>query len=343
MKKLSKLLALTLALFVGITFSAAVNTGEAHAASVRTPGKVTLTSVKAVSSSQIKITWKKASYSPTGYQVYRGSTKVATTKNLSYTNSGLKPATKYSYKVRAYKAYSQKQYYNTKYKKWVTKKPAAKYWKGKKTRKVTKYKYGGFSSVKSATTAAAPVKTVTIAGESLQVAVGKQVSLPNITGESRHLVTIKSIDIEPDGIGIEGRTSDGRNFVYSRGEDNVTGLSQWMFIYKDGIYPQECTSYYDWYTNNRSGIFTPKKDSVVCYWTGDGIEPKKGQEDRFDGEYKIAGTVDKETIENDNDGIDHNVNHYSRTLYGSNYKTWLKIYDGDTLLYEEACFHKDVE
>lgn len=342
MKKLSKLLALTLALFVGITFSAAVNTGEAHAASVRTPGKVTLTSVKAVSPSQIKITWKKASYSPTGYQVYRGSTKVATTKNLSYTNSGLQPLTKYSYKVRAYKAYSQKQYYNTKYKKWVTKKPAAKYWKGKKTRKVTKYKYGGFSSVKSATTAAAPVKTVTIAGESLQVAVGKQVSLPNITGESRHLVTPTYINVESDMVQIEGRASDGRYYVYSRGEDNSTGVTQRMYIYKDGMNIED-NAFFSWYTNCRSGIFTPKKDSVACYWTGDGTEPVKGQADRFDGEYKIAGTVNKETIENDNDDIDHNVNHYSRALYGDNYKTWLKIYDGDTLLYEEACFQKDAE
>lgn len=340
MKKLSKLLALTLALFVGITFSAAVNTGEAHAASVRTPGKVTLTSVKAVSPSQIKITWKKASYSPTGYQVYRGGTKVATTKNLSYTNSGLQPSTKYSYKVRAYKAYSQKQYYNTKYKKWVTKKPAAKYWKGKKTRKVTKYKYGGFSSVKSATTAAAPVKTVTIAGESLQVAVGKQVSLPNITGESRHLVTIKSINIEPDGIDIEGRTSDGRNFIYSEQEDNVTGLSQWMYIYRDGM-NEEDNAYFSWYTSCRSGIFTPKKDSVACYWTGDGTEPVKGQADKFEGEYKVAGTVNKETIENDTDNIDHNVNCY--LPYGSNYKMWLKVYDGGTLLYEGACFREGIE
>lgn len=340
MKKLSKLLALTLALFVGITFSAAVNTGEAHAASVRTPGKVTLTSVKAVSSSQIKITWKKASYSPTGYQVYRGGTKVATTKNLSYTNSGLKPSTKYSYKVRAYKAYSQKQYYNTKYKKWVTKKPAAKYWKGKKTRKVTKYKYGGFSSVKSATTAAAPVKTVTIAGESLQVAVGKQVSLPNITGESRHLVTIKSINIEPDGIDIEGRTSDGRNFIYTDFDSPVNGYLQWMYIYKDGIYPQESNSYYDWNTCAKTGNFDPKKDSVVCYWSGDGIEPKKGQEERFDGELKMAGTITKADVVYGEYGVINNVNPNAKS---GDYKTWLKIYDGDTLLYEEACFQKDAE
>ena len=342
MKNLKKCLAFALALFVGITFSAAVNTGEAHAASVRTPGKVTVTSVKAVSPSQIKISWKKASYYPTGYQVYRGSTKVATTKNLSYTNSGLKPSTKYSYKVRAYKAYSQKQYYNTKYKKWVTKKPAKKYWKGKKTRKVTKYKYGAFSSSKSATTAASPVKTVTIAGESLQVAVGKQVSLPNITGESRHNVKVSYIDIQPDGFSVEGRTDDGRNFSYSEIESPAIGVSKGMYVYKDGMNVED-NAYFSWYTNDRSGIFTPKKDSVVCYWSGDGIEPQKGQADRFNGDYIIAGTVNKETIVNDTDDIDHNVNHYSRALYGSNYKTWLKIYDGDTLLYEEACFHKEAE
>ena len=149
MKKIKKGLILTLALFVGITFSSFVTTDDVHAA-VKTPGKVTLSSVETVSSSQIKITWKKAANSPTGYEVYKGSSKIGTTKNLSFTNSGLKAGTTYSYKVRGYKNYTQKQYYNTKSKKWVTKKPRAKYWKGKKTRKVAKYKYGKFSSVKSA-------------------------------------------------------------------------------------------------------------------------------------------------------------------------------------------------
>lgn len=72
-------------------------------------------------------------------------------------DKSLSANTKYSYKVRAYKTYSVKKYYNSKSKKWQTKKPNKKYWKacpsgkykGKKTIYVTYYKYGKYSSLKT--------------------------------------------------------------------------------------------------------------------------------------------------------------------------------------------------
>ena len=151
-KNTARVLTVIMALIVGISFSFA---DPEPAEAMSKPGKPTLSSVKATSQSSIKVTWKKVKGAK-GYQLYRGKKLIKKTASLYFTEKKLTAGKKYTYKVRAYKTYRQKQWYNKKTKKWVTKKPKKKY-RGK-TRTVTKYLYGKFSSARSATTnsAAAP-------------------------------------------------------------------------------------------------------------------------------------------------------------------------------------------
>ena len=103
------------------------------AATIKAPAIVTKVKAIAKGTNYIKVTWKKVSSSK-GYQVYRKTgkgkwKKIANVKGgnkISYANKLLKANKKYLYKVRAYKTYKSK---------------------GK-----TKYKYGKYSKVVSATT-----------------------------------------------------------------------------------------------------------------------------------------------------------------------------------------------
>lgn len=80
---------------------------------------------------------------------YKYKKSLAKTKILEYTINPDKDAvddktnSKYEYKyiVRAFNTYKVTKYYNSKTKKWVTKKPASKNWKEKKKKKVTAYRY----------------------------------------------------------------------------------------------------------------------------------------------------------------------------------------------------------
>lgn len=66
---------------------------------------------------------------------------------------GLETETTYSFKVKAANSYKKTQYFNSKTKKWQNKRPAKKNWKGKKTRKVYKYRWhSAYSAVSSVTT-----------------------------------------------------------------------------------------------------------------------------------------------------------------------------------------------
>ena len=117
---------------------------DAHAAS-----KFTIKSAKAVSSSAVKLTWKKYKKSNT-YEVYRDGELVDRITKTSYTDEGLDASTEYAYKVKALKKYTkkQKQYFNKKTGEWQTKKPAKKYRGKSKTVKLTKYKTLGTSKAK---------------------------------------------------------------------------------------------------------------------------------------------------------------------------------------------------
>lgn len=143
MKRILTTLTLVMALMAICTTSAFA---------VSKPAKTTLTNVSAINATQINVTWKKAK-GASGYQVYRDGGYIASTSAKSYTDT-VGSNTTHSYKVRAYKSYKvkQKQYFNKSTGQWQTKKPAKKY-RGKTRKvKITKYKYGSFSAVKSART-----------------------------------------------------------------------------------------------------------------------------------------------------------------------------------------------
>ena len=140
--------------------------------------------VSATAYTKNTITWKTLTKAQqkkiVGIAVFRGTTTknmkvLARTKkgNAKYIDAKAKTGTKYCYRLKTYttKKVNQKQYYNKSTKKWVAKKPAAKYWgkcpsgkyKGKKTRtvKVTQYKYANASPVKWITTKKKPANTKT--------------------------------------------------------------------------------------------------------------------------------------------------------------------------------------
>lgn len=90
-------------------------------AAVSNPKATKLSSAKTVSTSKIKVTWKKGS-SITGYQIQYSTsssfkkaktTKITSYKTTSKTISSLKKNTKYYFRVRTYKTVSKKNYYSS--------------------------------------------------------------------------------------------------------------------------------------------------------------------------------------------------------------------------------------
>lgn len=120
---LKRIIAISLAVVIGMTISNHTTTLNALAASKK-PGRVTIKKVKTVNESTIKVTWKKTKNAKK-YQVYRSTSKngsyklVKTTKATSFKNTGLFAGTKYYYKIRAINgkkkgAFSKKKYATTK-------------------------------------------------------------------------------------------------------------------------------------------------------------------------------------------------------------------------------------
>lgn len=110
----------------------------------------------------VRLKWSKVKTKGlSGYTVFRGgkALKSVSAKKLTYKDTKVKASKKYSYYVRAYKNIKQKRYFNTKTNKWQADKPAAKNWKGKKTKTVTVKKYGKASPTMKVKTLAAPKKT----------------------------------------------------------------------------------------------------------------------------------------------------------------------------------------
>ena len=105
---MSKLMVLMLAFAVVFTYSV-LPLNQSFAASKK-PAKVTGVKAKAVSSSSIKVSWKKAGNAKK-YEVYKstkkssGFKKAGTTKGKSYTAKKLKAGTKYYFKVMKYEQY----------------------------------------------------------------------------------------------------------------------------------------------------------------------------------------------------------------------------------------------
>ena len=129
---------------------------EVNAAS----GLPKVSSLKAsATQTSVTLSWKKLSKKQLkkvkGIAIYRNNTliKNVSKKSASFTDSGLKAGTKYSYTIKTYKNTKKKEWFNKKTQKWQKKKPAKKY-RGK-SRKIKKYSGGITISV--ATRSAAPV------------------------------------------------------------------------------------------------------------------------------------------------------------------------------------------
>ena len=152
MKTTTKHIAILIATFALVFTSLPM---EAHA--VSTPPKVKTFNASTYSTTSVRLTWKKPGKA-SGYAVYVNGKlyKSLSMKNTAYNVPNLRPGTPYKVYIRTYNTYKQTQYYNSKTKKWQTKKPAKKYWKGKKTRKVNARKYSAASAIRTVRTKALP-------------------------------------------------------------------------------------------------------------------------------------------------------------------------------------------
>ena len=97
-----------------------------HAAAPKKPAKVTGLKKQAVGTSYITVQWTmiKKNKNTKGYAIYLNGKlyKRVGVKTNRYKIANLKSNTAYKVQVRAYNSYKQKQYYNSKTKKWVVKK-----------------------------------------------------------------------------------------------------------------------------------------------------------------------------------------------------------------------------
>lgn len=136
---------------------------EAHA--VSTPPKVKTFNASTYSKTAVKLTWKKPGKA-SGYEIYvNGKSNVRLSiKSTQHYVLNLQPGTAYNVYIKTYNTYKQKQYYNSKTKKWQNTKPAKKYWKGKKTRKVNARKYSKASVVRTVYTKPSIVTPGNISG-----------------------------------------------------------------------------------------------------------------------------------------------------------------------------------
>lgn len=138
---LKKILAIMLMVAVGTAF-ALIDPFESFATSA--PAKPKLKVETTYNSASLNWTVCKGA---TKYEIYQGNTKVKTIEgkyNTKCTVGNLTPKAGYTYKVRAVKTYTDRQWKNKKTGKWTSKKPAKKY-RGK-SRLVKKTIAGSFST-----------------------------------------------------------------------------------------------------------------------------------------------------------------------------------------------------
>ena len=115
------------------------------------PAKVTIHSCEAAGEDAISVAWNKVK-GAAGYElnVAGGQTYKVGADTLSKEVTGLIDSTNYTFKVRAYKTYKQKKWYNKKTKKYQAKKPKKKYCGKAKNFNVRVY--GNYSEAHSAMT-----------------------------------------------------------------------------------------------------------------------------------------------------------------------------------------------
>ena len=150
-KCIKKIIVIAAAFIIAFTCMPAMAGGlDVHAASV--PGRVSNLAATATGQSSVKLTWSRVSKGVTGYAVYRDGRLIRNTGRwgTTFNDSGLRAGTQYSYTVKAFKKYTQKQWYNKRTGKWQNNKPPRK--DRGKSRKLTKYSYGKASPSRSVTT-----------------------------------------------------------------------------------------------------------------------------------------------------------------------------------------------
>lgn len=160
MKTATKHIAIFIATFALVFTSLPI---EAHA--VSTPPKVKTFNASTYSTTSVRLTWKKPGKA-SGYAIYVNGKlyKSLSMKNTAYNVPNLRPGTPYKVYIRTYNTYKQTQYYNSKTKKWQNTKPAKKYWKGKKTRKVNARKYSAASAIRTVRTKSSIITPGNISG-----------------------------------------------------------------------------------------------------------------------------------------------------------------------------------
>ena len=155
MKTTKRILSILVAVIMISTAFGLVADPEVHAAS----GLPKVSSLKAsAAQTSVSLSWTKLSKKKikkvNGISIYRNGklVKNISKKSKSYTNTGLKAGTSYSYTVKTYKNTKKKEWFNKKTQKWQKKKPAKKY-RGK-SRKIKKYSAG--TTIRVTTRSAAP-------------------------------------------------------------------------------------------------------------------------------------------------------------------------------------------
>ena len=85
--------------------------------------------VKNIRTTTATVSWTKVKRNVRGYTIYRNGKAIKSVgpNVLKYKDKALKPATKNTYKIKAYNIAKKKQWYNKKTGKWQAKKPAKKY------------------------------------------------------------------------------------------------------------------------------------------------------------------------------------------------------------------------
>ncbi len=240
-----------------------VNTTAVDAASK----KITL-KASASGQSQAVLTWNKISKPYNGYAVFRDGKpiKYLGKKTTKFTDRGLASGSLHKYQIKSYKKI--KKYYNSKKKKWVTKKPKASQWKGKKTKYT--YSYKTKSKIVSIRTAYAYF-TITFNnwnGDTLQTLKVKKGDLPKYTGpaptkDEDNDYSYKFKGWDPAIVAANTNTTYTAQFKATSKPENTNYTYDMHFInepYGNGgetiIYLKTTNpNYYDWeiYLENESG------------------------------------------------------------------------------------------
>lgn len=344
-KKAKRIVTLMLiaAVGLGMTFG---GIETASAASVPTPAKVNLTSATAVGQNTITIKWNWAK-NATNYAVYRDGNCVmrTSTSARSFVQKGLKPGTRYGFKVRAYRTYKQKQWYNKKTKKWQASQPA-KSIRGA-TRTVTAYKYGPYSVTRYATTAkpapAVVTKTVTINGEKQTLTMGKPSKLkvfqvPGVPTQNKYIIiTPSSVAYGSSVKGtVNGMTGE---IVFEQFKPYNSS-----YIFENPTFNKNNAKYHlEKYGLNywEAEVYDA---NVKVIWTLDGTEPKLGQADlTIDGKDYPFGTLEDSSFGNPVDRIKvrgtaskgNPSNIFEESDSDSMGRcVWIKVFNGNTVVEE---------